>query len=187
MKTKNTVLFLFLLFPVAFLFSQEQEEQKKDNFYWGVKAGFNYGSFGAKDIYSGQKSGLEESDVYASVFAEFKFNRGFSLQPELGYSATAELLFWEFPVLLKYTFEEKFQVGLGPKISYISNNYFYGGVELITRWGISLQGTAQYNISKHWLLETSYTYGLNKQLNDYTLGFENGKWRAFRLGFGYKF
>lgn len=186
MKTHITLLILFLLFPITLLFSQVEEE-KEDNFHWGVKAGFNYGSFGVRDINSGERSELEATDIYASIFAEFKLNRGFSLQPELGYSAIVELLYWEFPVLVKYEFEERFQVGLGPKLSYISNKYFYGGVDLITRWSISLQATAQYNITKHWLLETSYTYGLNKQVNDYTLGFEDGKWRAFRLGLGYKF
>jgi hypothetical protein len=185
MKTQFTLLFLLLLFLPILLFSQEKD--KKDNFDWGVKAGFNYGTIAAKDISTGDKSGLEATDLYASIFAEFKLNPNYSIQTELGYSAIDELLYWELPVLAKYRFEERFQIGLGPKISYISNKYFYAGVDLITRWGFSLQGTAQYNITKHWLLETSYTYGLNKQVNDYTLGFKDGKWRAFRLGFGYKF
>ena len=183
MKT-TTLLFAFL-FISNFLFSQEKD--KKDNFDWGVKAGFNYGTIAAKDISTGDKSGEEGTDLYASIFAEFNLKSRYAIQTELGYSTAAELLYWELPVLAKYKFRERFQIGLGPKISYISNKNFYSGQELITRWGISLQGVAQYNITKHWLLETSYTFGLNKQLNDYTLEYEDGKWRAFRLGFGYKF
>lgn len=184
MKTFNSLFFIFL-FSSTLLFSQVEEE-KKDNFHWGVKAGFNYGTIAAKDIYTGGKSGYEEADVYARLFVEVILDSKFSLQSEFGYSALAEMVTWEFPILTKYRFEDRFQIGLGPKLSYISSKYFYGQT-LITRWGVSLESMVQYNIGKHWLLETSYTYEFNKKVDWYSLGFEDGKWRAFRLGLGYKF
>lgn len=172
------LLFLFLCLSICL------SSQNKKTMTFGFKGGLNnsYVIGENKDYFTG-------IELYASFFSDIELNHTFNLQNELLFSYTDDFHLIEIPVLLKYKFNKKWGLFLGPKLDFILDN---DSTDLDFRYrfkkvGFSLSIGTQYNISKRFFGELRYGYGFTKQIDDLVLELFNSKRRTIRLGFGFNF
>lgn len=134
---------------------------------FGLKGGVNITFF---KVLEGEFGTNPEAEVgyYGGVFADFKIENGFHIQPELLYIGIRDFQFLNAPIYLKYDIDPRFHILVGPSLNYffdIFNNKFKVRADL------------------------SFEYDLSSKLNlhmKYTLGFEMLSPNIIFLGLGYR-
>ncbi|MBV7270359.1 PorT family protein [Winogradskyella luteola] len=133
----------------------------------GVKGGLNITFF---KVTQGDFGTNPDTEVgfYGGVFADFKIDNGFHIQPEVLYKGVGDLEFINAPIYLKYDIYNSFHILVGPSLNYffdIFNNKFK------VRADISLE----------------YDFGSKLSIHmKYTLGFEELSPNIIFLGLGYR-
>ena len=134
---------------------------------FGVKGGLNFTFFKVTEGDFGTNPDTEVG-YYGGVFADFKMENGFHIQPELLYKGVGELEFINAPIYLKYDIKNNFHILIGPSLNYffdIFNNRFK------VRADLSLDYDVSSDLSIHM---------------KYTLGFEELSPNIIFLGLGYR-
>ncbi len=127
-------------------------------------------------------------ELYVSFFSDTELGYKLNLQNELLFSYTDDFHLIEIPVLLKYKFNNKWVVLLGPKLDYILDDDSADSEVgyKFRKLGFSLSIGTQYTISKRFFGELRYGHGFTKQIDDFVLELFNSKRRTIRLGIGFK-
>ncbi|NBW27503.1 MAG: porin family protein [Flavobacteriaceae bacterium] len=168
----------------AFSFANAQDTK------YGVKGGLNMSnnsSEGSKSITS----------FHLGVFAQFKMNDKFAIQPELLYSGqgastdlgTVNLNYLNIPVMAKYNVADAFSIEAGPQIGFLMSAKF-GSLDFkdqcnSTDFGFNLG--AGYDLNETMSLGLRYTMGLSNVEKDVAGQSNNSKNSNIQLSFGYKF
>lgn len=135
---------------------------------FGVKGGVNFTFFKVIEGDFGTNPDTQMS-YYGGVFADFKIENGFHIQPELLYIGISDFKFLSAPIYLKYDIDFNFHILVGPSL-----NYFFDF----------------FNNKFKVRADFSLAYDLSSKLNihmKYTLGFEQLSPNILFLGLGYKF
>jgi len=171
---KKKLLLFVLLCTSLSLFAQEKEERTFGKTTFGIKAGLDHTM-----VINSQKA-VNSVDFYAGLFAETSLSRKLSLQYEMRYSSYGNNYFVEIPLLLKYHFNDKFSMTLGPRMDFLTNDR--AGAR---NFSMAAEIGAQYNITKQFFLDASYSVGFENQIviNPIRTGSRNN----LRFGIGYKF
>jgi hypothetical protein len=143
----------------SFLFAQTE---------FGVKGGINITFF---NITEGEFGENPETEVgyFGGVFADFKIDNGFHIQPELLYIGIQEFQFLNAPIYLKYDIDNKFHILVGPSL-----NYFFDF--FVNKFKVRADLSLAYDLTSNLSLNMKYT-----------LGFEELAPNVLFLGIGYKF
>ncbi|WP_460218717.1 outer membrane beta-barrel protein [Psychroserpens sp. MEBiC05023] len=169
--------FLFILFIIGITqvsFAQDENAFKGNPTTFGVKGGLNYTSLLS---ISDDKN---EIGLWGSLFAETRLSKRFGIQYELRYSEYSTAEFIEAPLLLKYYFNEKFNMFFGPRLDFLIDDN-----DVANSFSVAAEIGVQYNFSNHFFLEGSYSLASENQVR--VSAFESGTRSSFRLGIGYKF
>jgi len=167
---------------------------------WGVKAGVNFSN--ASNIDSDTKM---MTRFYAGLFAEFRMNYWFGIQPEVYYSAQgvtiepANNLKYELkqdyinvPILAKFYVLDNLSVNIGPQFGFLVND----DVKLksgssSTTFGTDTKGFdfsvamgLNYTIMNHLDITARYNLGLTDVYGDLRDTNRNG---VIQVGLGYRF
>ena len=142
---------------VLFLFSSTLRAQTN----FGPKGGLNFTFFNVTEGDFGTNPNTEVS-YYVGVFAGFKIDNDFHIQPELLYIGISA------PIYLKYDISSNFHLLVGPSL-----NYFFDFF------------SNRFKVRADISLEYDLTSRLNIQMK-YTLGFEELSPDILFLGLGYK-
>jgi hypothetical protein len=162
---------------------------------YGIKAGVNY-------------SNMETICFNVGGFLEYKFNKLFSIQPELQFSQQGffqtyeirqnfddpatlqkikyDLYYINLPVLTKFNIDENINIVLGPQLGYLVNCKV-GGINFpqnlrgVHYFDYSFDFGAGVNLNKT-VIDIRYNFGFNKIFD-----LLSNKNRVLQLSIGYKF
>ena len=156
---KKTIL-LGVMFLIFSLVSSAQTD-------FGIKGGLNFTFF---KVTEGDFGTNPETDVgyYGGIFADFKIENGFHLQPELLYIGIRDFKFLNAPIYLKYDINNSFHILVGPSINYFFD-FFVNKIKV--RADLSLAYDLSSSIDLHM---------------KYTIGFEEISPNGIFLGLSYK-
>lgn len=148
---------------------------------FGVTAGFLNGS--AKFEVGNESISDSEAGFYGGFFAEFGVSEKFSIQPSIVYGKVGEASLLQLPVLAKYYVLEKFNLLVGPQITYeLQSNL---DEQDLTNFNFGIGLGAGFDITENFLIETKYAV----QLNNLYIGNADIKSTVnfFNIGLGYRF
>ena len=168
---------IFITFFTA-IHSQEQNQFTKNQTTFGFKGGLNQSYISANNT-----PGYQGLEFYGGFFSETRLSEKWSFQNELLFSFTDDYHFIEVPLFLKYNFNEKLSLFVGPKLDFLVDEVSDG--EKFDPLGLSLEIGVQYNFAKRFFVEGRYGYSFTNQVD---FGeFYSGARRTLRFGVGYKF
>lgn len=133
---------------------------------FSVKAGGNYSII--------SRGYGEDLGVYGGAFIEYNIKDRFYLQTEILFSTTDDIYFFEFPLLVKYTFSETIFGFAGPKLTYLLNdaekytesiNDPYDLYEF-KKMGIAVEIGIQHNLYPNLFIEGRFGYNFTKQIDN---------------------
>ena len=133
---------------------------------FGFKGGLNLTFFNVEQSNFGPNT-KTATGYYAGVFADFEFDKSFSLQPELLYIGLSDFKFLNAPIYAKYEVADNFNLLVGPSL-----NYFFDF--FTSKFKVRADISASYNI----------TPSLDAHIK-YTLGFEEIAPNGLFFGLGY--
>jgi hypothetical protein len=122
---------------------------------FGVKAGVDFASSKVKYDLGEFGSGTataSETGFFVGGFATIGMSEKFAIQPEVLYVAITDSNFLSVPVLVKYSFGEKFSALVGP-----SFNYFLDAEEDEFKMNVDFGGT--YQITDNIDINAKYSLG----------------------------
>jgi opacity protein-like surface antigen len=145
---------------------------------FGVKAGLNISSV---QNFTFTEDDKNKTGLNLGVLARLKLDNSFFIQPELAYSPKGfrfsdpsqgmfgelTLNYLSVPLLAGYRVSKKFAVMLGPEAGFlISTNSLFDGINrnntsTYSRFELSLDLGATFNITKRWALDLRYSRSLN--------------------------
>lgn len=163
------------------------QSEKKTIF--GFKGGWNKSIVKGYEL-NGSKTGYIGFEWYGAFFADTRLSENWHLENELLVSYTEDYHFVEIPIHLKYRFEKKWFVLVGPKLDIIAdddNDPYEAPFYRFRNLGVSGEIGVQYHFLKRFFAETRYSRSFMKQIDE--LGLENygGKTNTIRIGLGVKF
>ncbi|GAB5564001.1 MAG: hypothetical protein Wins2KO_10640 [Winogradskyella sp.] len=173
-----TVLFIC---SVNYLNAQESTNPPKSSIDFGLRFGNSF-----YDIRSNGNV-ISDFNLYVGAFAEKSLSEKWALRIETNYSGSSVM---QFPILLKYKFNNKFEIYGGPQLDFSFEQKNTLEELRNKRFGASLVFGAQYNISTKWFIEARYIYGLSNQYPIFNgSGIESTftNKQSFNFGIGYKF
>ena len=193
------IILLALLFVFSFYgFSQEkdsneekgseQEKSKSSTFQgakYGVRGGYNISNLNFDNAPTTVNK--HRNSIYIGFFADIGLSRGFSIMPEIQFSAegaNAEPLHLDYiqaPILFKFRLSEKLHFGVGPQVGLKVHKY-EDGVKNLAYSGV---GGIEYKLTHVLFVDVRYIYGISNIFDDY-LGVE-AKNSNIQIGVGYKF
>ncbi|MBD0833703.1 porin family protein [Aestuariibaculum sediminum] len=152
---------------------------------FGVRGGYNISNLDFKEKPTMENK--HRNSFYIGFFSDINFSKGFSLVPELQFSAEGakeealNLDYIQMPVILKFRLAEKFRFGVGPQVGLkvhkegdMMKNFAYSGVAGL-----------EYKINYGLFADVRYTYGFSNVFDD------NVNPEAIntniQIGVGYKF
>ena len=188
---------VFLLLIAFAVESSAQREDKRPasnpyrkgaNTLFGFVGGYNKSMIRGKDSYH-LKTGYIGYELYAGFFADTRLNDHWRFENELLFSWTDDYHFIEIPIHLKYRFANKWAAFAGPKIDFIcdNDNLAFEDRYQFANLGVSVDAGLQYSFKKWLLLETRYSRGFVRQVDDHMLDILGGKRNTFRIGVGIVF
>ena len=139
--------------------------QSQTNF--GVKGGVNFTFFNVEESNFGPSTETE-TGFYAGVFADFKIDESFSIQPEVLYITLNDFNFINAPIYAKYEVASNLLILVGPSLNYFFD-FFTNKLKI--------------------LADISSAYNITEALDihiKYTLGFEEITPNGLFIGLGYK-
>ncbi|OZV69918.1 porin family protein [Winogradskyella aurantia] len=138
--------FVFSLYTVS-ISAQSQVD-------FGVKGGVNLTFF---DVIEGDFGPNAQVDVgyYGGVFADFKMEDGFHIQPEVLYIGISDFRFLNVPIYLKYDIKYNFHILVGPSL-----NYFFDF--FTNKFKVRADITLAYDLSDRLDLHMKYTLGFEE-------------------------
>jgi len=181
---KTNILFLLLLLNSTVFFAQNDNKT-----VFGVKGGLNLSYVLGSEL-DGELTRYSGTELYVSLFSDTELNENWNLENELLFSYTDDYHFLEIPLHLKYKFEKKWAVFLGPKLDFIldnDNDYFESQNYRFKNFGVSLELGTQYNFNKTFFIEIRFSKGLTEQIDDLVLEVLNSKRNTLRIGLGVRF
>ena len=121
---------------------------------FGVKGGVNLTFF---DVIEGDFGPNAQVDVgyYGGVFADFKMEDGFHIQPEVLYIGISDFRFLNVPIYLKYDIKYNFHILVGPSL-----NYFFDF--FTNKFKVRADITLAYDLSDRLDLHMKYTLGFEE-------------------------
>jgi hypothetical protein len=134
---------------------------------FGIKGGINITFFKITEGGFGQNPETEVG-YFGGVFADFKIDNGFHIQPELLYIGVQEFKFLNAPIYLKYDIDNNFHILVGPSL-----NYFFDF--FVNKFKVRADLSLAYDLSSRLSVNMKYT-----------LGFEELAPNILFLGLGYK-
>ncbi len=193
------VLLFALLFVFSFYgFSQdndsnedkgtEQAKYKSSAFQgvkYGVRGGYNISNLNFDEVPT--TTNKHRNSIYFGFFAEIGLSKGFSIAPEIQFSAegaNAEPLHLDYiqaPIFFKFRLSEKLHFGVGPQVGLKVHKY-EDGVKNFAYSGI---GGIEYKLSHVLFADLRYTYGISNIFDD-ALNVK-AKNSNIQIGVGYKF
>ncbi|GEN76239.1 outer membrane beta-barrel protein [Chryseobacterium hagamense] len=172
------VLFLFLT-----IFAYSQKYPLK----YGIKTGWNYSNVNAVDE-KGEPSGYV-SDIIDEAYAGFVLEKQVCvksyIQTNLLISFTDRVTFLELPIYYKYNFYKRWSLIAGPKLNYIPDSEESQPYYFRRRFGISGDIGLNYEISKHFVIEGSFSKGVTRQYDDLVLTYYDARRDVYRIGLTY--
>ncbi|GAA4289484.1 hypothetical protein GCM10023163_00280 [Aestuariibaculum suncheonense] len=152
---------------------------------FGVRGGYNISNLDFKDTPFMENK--HRNSFYFGAFSDIAFSKGFSLVPEIQFSAegakdeTLNLDYIQMPIFLKFRLAEKIHFGVAPQVGIkvhkeedMMKNFAYSGVAGL-----------QYKISYTLFADVRYTYGFSNVFDD-DINAE-AKNTNIQIGIGYKF
>lgn len=188
---KKITLFLCLALLCLDAIIAQEDNMKLSNSTFGVKAGYN--SFIERFSVEGESVSASGSGFYLGVFADFDISEKFGIHPEIQYvlvthdNVDGEVLV--VPLRGKYKLNDELSLLAGPQLDYILEKDTDG----IKKLGIGIALGLSYDVSKHFLIDLNYSFGLNNRLEEieeiedfesYDFKF---KINYFQVGVGYRF
>lgn len=185
MFNKNIQKLFFNILPLfIFGFTYAQKSPVK----FGVKAGWNYSNVHAIDE-NGESSGYlsDGGEVYGGLTLEKQILEKSYIQANLLVSFTDRVTFLELPIYYKYNFYNRFSFIIGPKLNYIPDSEESQPYNFERRLGISGDLGIDYKISKHFIVEGTFSKGFTKQYSDLVLTYYHARRNVYRIGISYYF
>lgn len=121
------------------------------------------------------------------AFIDYGITENLSVVPEIQFSGEGSNKedfrndYLNLPVILKYTFLDKFTLGAGPQVGLKVNKKNDGFKNLV----FSAVGNIEFAISDEFALEARYNYGISNVFDDKNL-FPEAKNGVIQLGINYK-
>ncbi|ULC60866.1 hypothetical protein MBM09_07660 [Flaviramulus sp. BrNp1-15] len=159
------ITFVFIISNITFIISQENQEVKSFGFTDDVRI-----------EYDSPRSFINYYSEYS--IDEHWFLR-FEIQKRTYYSLTGSQSLLEYPLIVKYNFNNKFSVLFGPKI-----DVFLKDADIEDTW-FSLTSGAQFNLNKTVLIEGRVNTSMGNELN--STNFNLGDGVTYKLGTRFKF
>jgi hypothetical protein len=135
---KRTLFFIFVL-ALNFIFSQDDKVTSSFTISDDVKI-------------------LDEQLFYRNYFSEYKLNENWYFRAGIEERSNSNLLnsytLMEFPLLFKYSLNNKLSVLFGPKVDVLKVDSEIGGVSLFSTFGL------QYNFTEDFSIEGKVNYNL---------------------------
>lgn len=152
---------------------------------FGLKGGLNRSIVNGRTT-TGAKTGYRGTEVYGSLFADFKLTQQWNFENELMFSWTDDYHFVEIPLHLKFKLSNKWKTFAGPKLDIILDNENdpFKSEYKFRHFGLSGELGVQYRITNWLFAETRYSQAFTRQVTDLALDINNAKRNTFRLGFG---
>ncbi len=181
-----------VLCVLLFLSSIVVNAQEDKSLFFGLKGGVHYYNLKAsiEEPVSGV-TGNSGVSGYGGVFAEILIKKRVYLNTEIIYSNTYRVNFIQSVTHLRYKFNKRWSLGLGPQIDFVLNSE--DAIEeddvILKKNSFSVDFGVQYDFKNNMFFETRYALGLTSLL-DYNLN-EAGplttKLNSLRFGLGYVF
>lgn len=180
--------YIFYSFFVILLLNFNQIKSQSLN-QFGLKAGANIMTI--VNHYDESTANENKTGFYIGAFMEFRRSLEFSIQTEVNYSSTENLVgdnigMLHIPVLLKYKLGNKFEVFGGPESQFLLsvNNTDIKG-DSYKKFILALDAGAGFLISDNLTFEARYNIAVSKYLD---FGYRNYKKLNFiQIGLSYKF
>jgi len=176
---KKTLLLLALVMCSFYGFSQDA--------LYGVRAGFNISNLDFDPEVPAGVDNMHRNGFAIGFFGEFPMSKGFSIAPEIQFSAEGakeenlRLDFIQLPVLLKFKVSDRIALGVGPQASLKAHEY-QDGIQNFSFSGIA---GFEYALTDEFFLDFRYSYGLTNIFDD-EVELE-AKNTNMQIGFGVKF
>ena len=184
---KRKVLFAFLFVTFVGL-SQTDHDSKKTTF--GFRAGLNLSDLTIlSSYYNNEGDGTyATTTLYGIFYSNFRLNNRLSLQPELGFTYSEDLIFVEVPLFLNYDFSNKFTGFMGPKYSYLTNENYNNSL-FTTRSSFSVDLGVRYKFISKFFIDATFSFPLTTQKQTYFNNFNTVRYsrNELRFGVGYRF
>lgn len=151
--TKGLLLILFTFFGMA-------ESNAQVTFRPGIRAGANFSHFTKDDDFNDSNSNMDfksKTAFYAGFYGALKLTKYYTLQPEIDYSSQGSknaddksfnIDYLSFEVINKFTFNDKFNIHLGPTLDFVVSKNFnnQSDVDLAFILGAGFQITPNFGI-----------------------------------------
>lgn len=196
---KTVIIVILALFGIA-------QTQAQVSFKPGIRGGLNFSHFtndiynnnGYYDVYgnyinSGSSDFNSKTDFYLGFFGALKLTRYYTLQPGIDYSnqgttykdinnssAKLNVSYLSISVLNKFTFNDKFNVHLGPTIDFVVDKNF----DVESDVDLAFQLGAGYNFTDNFGIEARVKKGIVPVIYDSGSDHTNV---VFQLGATYTF
>lgn len=162
-----------LIFAISIAVAQETTDFSHRPTSFGIKLGLDRTMLLTTEKTTGR------TDFYAGVFAETRLSKRIGIHYEMRYSKFKNNNFVEIPLLFKYYFNDNWNIFIGPRMDFLIDDR-----ESINSFTPSAEFGVQYNFSKHFFIEGTYSLSSENQIkiDDYLSGSRSN----FRLGIGFK-
>lgn len=155
---KNLLVIIVLVFGIEYATAQAD---------LGIKGGINITFFKVTEGDFGTNPDTD-TGFYGGLFADFKIDNGFHIQPELLYKGVGDFEFINAPIYLKYDINNSFHILIGPSL-----NYFFD--VFVNSFKVRADVSLDYDLATKLSIHMKYT-----------LGFEELSPNIIFLGLGYK-
>jgi hypothetical protein len=183
---KRYVLVVISVFVFEFSGAQEKTELT-----FGFKVGLNVSDITNKDD-TKYLLGL-----HTGFFGEFKFNKKFSIQPELLYSSQGakfnegakKLDYFNMPIMAKYYISDAFDFEVGPQFGFLLSAK-QSGIDIRSSFkttDIGINFGAGYSITDYLLASIRYNLGLRTLQENADMDESKYKNSVVQIALGYKF
>ena len=153
---------------------------------FGVTAGYNMsmGKLTETGLKSDRTVTTSDSGFFVGLFADFKINDKFGVQPELHYTAVYsegnESNMLTMPILAKYYITDKFSVMAGPMLDLVLDEVS----DNANTFGIGAAIGVAYDFTENIYATARYSFGLSNRIDQANT---TVKGDFFQIGIGYRF
>jgi hypothetical protein len=162
------------LFIILFALFGTLQIQAQVSFRPGLRGGANFSHFTKGDYYYSNNTPNNVSydthtDFYIGFYGALKLSKYYTLQPEINYSAQGsdyrssnygsanfKVDYLSFSVLNKFTFNDQFNVHLGPTLDFVVSKNFYTEADVDMAFVLG----AGYNFTPNFGIEARVKKGL---------------------------
>lgn len=181
--------FIFYSFCVILLLNFNLVKSQSLN-QFGIKAGANLMEMRSK-LSDESVAKVNKTGFYLGAFMEFRRSLNFSIQPEINYSSTENLVgdnigLLHIPVLFKYKIGNKLELFGGPESQFLLavNNTDIKG-DSYKKYILALDAGAGFLISNNLTIEARYNLAVSNYMDQGN--HQNIKLNFIQVGLAYKF